>query len=617
MRQSIVFLFFWALRCLPVFQARYTTKENRSFFEISTTKNIATTLLFGEVRGFYSNEETDRLLASYKTNFPEIIQSHISIGKTLSNNQTIWALQVAKAFNTSRLSRNYQGEVFNGTRRILENVTNATVAEPMFERILYTDNYTERPTLLITGLHGGSEVVSTSMIMYFIKRLIHAHVNNDTPEADELNFLLETRNIWFIPSINKDTYEVIKETWLNTSILSQLTKNQRNTSCTEAKQRGVNLKLNYPAVKTAQRDTSNCSNTYGGQEGLSEPETQAVSNFLKERRVDLALNLGANRGNIFLPFSYSKTSQIVENDYRDPKDSLLFGYLLSNYHNQDQITKGTAAEKFNMSYGGEVSDYMYHELGVKALSVELGTQDMGTRLYFPNFKDTLTVLDTYFPFLKDMLFRVGSKLVLSTVYQKIEACEQKHHPVFNCSLASSFVYSAKFRVENHGLTSSESQKVLIKYSQVLSFSNVTVNTKQSEDYVFRDQQFANKNFTQDSNEDIKLSVIDIPAMQPNTTIYIGVVGTLPSQTVQQSYISLEVLYYKGGDDSECLQEPIRDKGVIVEPKRPKIDSHERSSARVAQDIILAAYFTILAIIGVGVGIRKLCKLFTKSKVIKK
>lgn len=583
----------------------YVTNENLAFFQTNSVENLEVSMLQGEVRTFYSNSEIDQLLQRYETNFPSIIKQRISVGKTIGGND-IWAIQIAKDYNTSRLSRNYADENFLFSRRLLEQSLtkdDALFLETHVSRKLYTNDYAQRPTILLTGQHRGSEVMASTMIMYLIKRLIKGYVDSNA----DISYLLETRNLWFIPVIDKDTYEVIKTTYETNGSLPTLLKD-RDTSACPSGNLGVNLRLNYPTTGTANAVSDSCSDSYGGASPLSQSESIAINNFVQQHPPNLMLNIGAYSGVVYLPFSYLPYNDISQSAYRSVGDDVLFNNLFLNYLNHPTIKIGTSYQKFQQTSAGEISDYFYHDKGIPAFTVELGTQSLTTRTYYPTPSDARNILSAYYSFFVNLMYRTGPIFAFSTVYQKIEGCQDSTSSFLNCSTEKDFVYSAKFTLTNMGLTASGAQHILIRYSSALALTNVSVSLNKTQNYAFLDQNFTNLNFTVENNANgngIQFVQVPVDSLVPRGNAYISLIGKLPSLTVSNAHISFEVLYTNTAQDSQYYQVSIKTEGTVETQTKPNVNSSGKSKARMAQDIILIIYFSTLGIVALGIGIRKL------------
>ena len=165
----------------------------------------------------------------------------------------------------------------------------------------------QRPSILIDGAHHARELTSVSQVMYTMIRLLHKYLNNDS----EVKRILSISGIFFVPIVNQDGYSVISNTYATDGYLSEIRKNQRNDiQCTIYDNIGVDLNRNYGYGWGADNSGSSsrpCEEDYRGEYAFSEPETQAIRDFVVSHpQLKIALNFHA-WGNLFvIPFNYSE-----------------------------------------------------------------------------------------------------------------------------------------------------------------------------------------------------------------------------------------------------------------------------------------------------------------------
>ena len=141
-----------------------------------------------------------------------------------------------------------------------------------------------------------------------------------------------------------------------------------NSGCTFKYQNGVDLQRNYGfqfGVDDIGSSSDPCSDNYRGPSAFSEPETQAIRNFLSAwSNIKVAINFHAYGNYMIHPFNFDSTST---------------QYLQSNFSNaaqfyQELIENGAPTDTFmnstNSSYrlNGDTSDYMLYQHGIFAFS---------------------------------------------------------------------------------------------------------------------------------------------------------------------------------------------------------------------------------------------------------
>ena len=187
---------------------------------------------------------------------------------------------------------------------------------------------------------------------------------------------MENAAVIFIPAINIDGYTYISDRYKSSGRLEFIRKN-RNVydamkKCT-AEYQGVDLNRNYD-YKFGYNDNgssgSECAEDYRGPHAFSEPETLAMKDFLRSHpKVKMAFNFHAYGPLFITPYNWDDRprNEDVPKAARDFYDEVFLnsdmpkGYIEGNGH----TTIGYTAN-------GEASDWMLHEMGVFAMSPELG-----------------------------------------------------------------------------------------------------------------------------------------------------------------------------------------------------------------------------------------------------
>jgi hypothetical protein len=124
------------------------------------------------------------------------------------------------------------------------------------------------PEVLYTALHHGSEPMGLMATLYFMYYLLEQYGQN--PEA---TFLVENRELYFVPVVNPDGYMV----------LSRLNRHANEKSS------GIDLNRNY-GYKWMDGLSYEQLRFFLGDAPFSEPETQAIRGFCISRQFQLALN---------------------------------------------------------------------------------------------------------------------------------------------------------------------------------------------------------------------------------------------------------------------------------------------------------------------------------------
>lgn len=274
------------------------------------------------------NAHIDDLIALH----PTIISSKISIGQSVEG-RDIWAIKVSD---------------------------NPNVDE-------------DEPKVLYTALHHAREVITPEVLFFFIERLANFYGTWPVETA-----LVDSREMWFILCVNPDGYyhnEVIEPDgggmWR---------KNRRDNGDGTF---GVDLNRNY-SYEWGYDDVGSSPDpddqTYRGTGPFSEPETQAVRDFIIARGVTVVVDYHAYGNQLFWPWGYTYGRTPDAQTFRSIGDSL---HTLNGYQQQ------YLADRYTLN--GASSDWIYGEQETKqkvfAVLPEVGT-------YNDNFwPDPTTIYD--------------------------------------------------------------------------------------------------------------------------------------------------------------------------------------------------------------------------------
>jgi len=138
------------------------------------------------------------------------------------------------------------------------------------------DQDESEPEILFTGLTHAREPLGMMNQFYFVEWLCENY--NSDPVAE---YLVNNREMWFIPVVNPDGYVYNESVAPNGGGMHR--KNRRDTGCGVGTQRGIDLNRNYGYEWGADNSGSSpdpCNTTFRGDSAFSEPETQAVRDFI-------------------------------------------------------------------------------------------------------------------------------------------------------------------------------------------------------------------------------------------------------------------------------------------------------------------------------------------------
>ncbi len=286
---------------------KLTESEKQNFINYSKEKFGVEGFGLGSMGGFYTMAEIYSKLDSMRLAFPNLITSKFVIGYTIEN-RPIYAVKIS---DNPDLDEN-------------------------------------EPEVFYNSLIHCREPAAMMAVMYYMYYLLENYGTNP-----EVTYLVNNREIFFVPLINVDGYEYNRTT--NPSGGGMWRKNRRNNGGSY----GVDLNRNF-GYKWGYDNTgsSNIPNdeTYRGTAAFSEPETQAFRQFVNGRQFKTALNYHTYSNYLLYPWSYV--------DQPTPDAALFLEYAIdmTRYNNYEYGQPPQLLYTVN----GCTDDWMYGEQEEKA-----------------------------------------------------------------------------------------------------------------------------------------------------------------------------------------------------------------------------------------------------------
>lgn len=161
-----------------------------------------------------------------------------------------------------------------------------------------------RPRVLITSLHHAREGISLCAVLDFMKRLTTGYGVDPN-----ITYLVDQREIWFIPVLNPDGYQINQNTWTSSGAFGMWRKNARDNDSngTINTQDGVDINRNY--LYRWGYDNVGSSNvpsneSYRGTSAWSEPETRAIRDLAILHQFSTINNFHSYGGFCIYPWGY-------------------------------------------------------------------------------------------------------------------------------------------------------------------------------------------------------------------------------------------------------------------------------------------------------------------------
>jgi len=273
-----------------------------------------------DMGGYHTYSEVMAALDSMHALYPSLTTSKIDIGHTLQDS-VIWAFKISD---------------------------NPGVDE-------------DEPEVFYNSLIHAREPAGMEVLLYFMWYLL------DNYGTDSLaTYLVDNRELWFVPVVNPEGYCYNEYTYPDGGGMWR--KNRRNCGGGDW---GVDLNRNFGYMWGYDNYGSSpyCSDeTYRGTGPFSEPSTQVIRDFMLGRNFVMCLDNHCHGMWLIYPWCYDR--------FYTP-DHNLFVAIAESMAVFNGHVPGTAWETVNYPVNGGSVDWEYGELGIIAISPEIGTQDDG------------------------------------------------------------------------------------------------------------------------------------------------------------------------------------------------------------------------------------------------
>jgi murein tripeptide amidase MpaA len=293
-----------------------TQEELEKGRQIQQADNV-TGFEYGSMGGFYTYDEVVTELDSMRLLYPNITEKS-SLGIT-EQGRDIWMVKISD---------------------------NPQVNESAAESAIYYD-----------ALHHAREPAAMAVTIYYMYWLLENY--GVKPEA---TYLVDNREIFFIPVVNPDGYVYNQTT--NPSGGGMWRKNRKDnpgSSCF-----GVDLNRNYSFGWGDPNGSSGdpCDNTYRGPTPFSEPETRAVRDLILAVSPAISFSTHSVAGRYLNPYGYTSISP----DYD------VYSEFASDFAVSNRYLYGRTSEMLGYFSSGTTRDYLHSE-GTYAWTPEIGGSD--------------------------------------------------------------------------------------------------------------------------------------------------------------------------------------------------------------------------------------------------
>jgi hypothetical protein len=224
------------------------------------------------------------------------------------------------------------------------------------------------PAIFYTGLTHAREPEGMEVLLYYMFHLLESYGTD--PEA---TYLVNEREMYFVPVVNPDGYEYNRST--NPAGGGMWRKNRRDNG---GGVYGVDLNRNYGynwGYNNSGSSPTPSSETYRGPARFSEPETSAIRAFCQTHTVQNGFHYHTYGNYEIHPFGYVGTA------FPPEPDRSLYLYYGGEITAMNGYTVGNASQTVHYVTNGDAVDWSYGEQVEKpkifAFTPEVGSQSDG------------------------------------------------------------------------------------------------------------------------------------------------------------------------------------------------------------------------------------------------
>ena len=294
-----------------------------SYYASRLTQNGSRELGYGSMGGYLTFDEIIESMDELHAQYPEIVSAKDSIGQSYEG-RAIWAFKIS------------------------DN----------------PDQNEAEPEVFYNALIHAREPAAMMSLMHFAWQLVENY------SVDQLlTYLVNEREMWFVPVVNPDGY-----------VYNQLTdpsgggmhRKNRHPGCSSSP--GIDLNRNWSYQWGYDIEGSSpdiCASTYRGSEAFSEPETQAIRDFVLNHDFQTVFNYHSYGNLLIRPYGYDPSVELPVSD-RD-----IYTEMGGDLVSDNNYLFGTGDETVGYLTNGDAVDYMYGDQGIINFTPEVGTWAQG------------------------------------------------------------------------------------------------------------------------------------------------------------------------------------------------------------------------------------------------
>jgi len=290
---------------------------------------------------------------------------------------------------------------------------------------IYSQRISDNPTVnesgegnvYFDGLIHAREPMAGEVLLYYMYWLVENYGSD--PEA---TYLIDNRQIYLVTVVNPDGYMYNQVN--DPSGGGMWRKNRRNNGGSY----GVDLNRNFGyqwGYDDIGSSPTPSSDTYRGPSAFSEPETQAVRDFILQVQPSIGFNCHTYTGVFINPYGYSGIPTAYE----------YYSEFAGDFAHNLNYPYGTSAEMIGYPSNGTARDWMHHDGHMFTWVPEIGETG-----FWPSQSEIVPLASQFMPVLKYLTWVSGNY----ADYQKFDIVEGETIPGDTLSLV--------FDVKNKGLS---------------------------------------------------------------------------------------------------------------------------------------------------------------------
>lgn len=275
---------------------------------------------YGSMGGFYTLQQVINKLDTMFLQYPNLITQKFQIGTSIEN-RPIYAIKISDNPNQNE----------------------------------------DEPEVFFNSLTHAREPQGLMVLMYYIYYLLENYGTDP-----EVTYLIDNRQIYFVPVVNVDGYEYNRSTYPSGGGMWR--KNRRSPD-------GIDLNRNYGYMWGYDNNGSSnnpVDETYRGSAAFSEPETQAMRDFCNSHNFKTALNYHTYGNYLIFPWGYINQETADSAYFRD------FAIDITKFNGYSWGTGGDLLYNTN----GDIDDWMFGETTTKQKILSM-TPEVGSTGFWP------------------------------------------------------------------------------------------------------------------------------------------------------------------------------------------------------------------------------------------